>query len=60
MVALQKNRLTSVALDEIAGKTRTVTADAPMVAAARAVGTSFGVPGFDAEFSGRDVSASVS
>ncbi|HET6569380.1 MAG TPA: ATP-dependent 6-phosphofructokinase [Rhodothermales bacterium] len=43
MVALQQNRLTCVPLKDVAGKTRTVPPDAPMLAAAIAVGTSFGV-----------------
>jgi ATP-dependent phosphofructokinase / diphosphate-dependent phosphofructokinase len=43
MVALQQNRLTSVPLIDVAGKIRTVPTDAPMLAAALSVGTSFGV-----------------
>ena len=43
MVALQQNHLTSVPLKDVAGKTRTVPYDAPMLAAALSVGTSFGV-----------------
>jgi 6-phosphofructokinase 1 len=42
MVALQQNTMTDVGLDTVANKTRTVPADSPLVAAARAVGTSFG------------------
>jgi phosphofructokinase-like protein len=42
MVALQRNEFTSVAFSEVANKTRTVPPDAPMLAAALAVGTSFG------------------
>jgi ATP-dependent phosphofructokinase / diphosphate-dependent phosphofructokinase len=52
MVALQENRLTSIALSEVADRTRTVDLESPMVAAARAVGTSFGVPELEAAFSG--------
>ena len=52
MAALAKNRLTSVPLDEVANKTRTVTPDAPLVAAAVAVGTSFGVPDLDIALAG--------
>jgi 6-phosphofructokinase 1 len=44
MVALQDNRLTSVPLHEVAHQTRTVPRDALMIAAALAVGTSFGDP----------------
>jgi ATP-dependent phosphofructokinase / diphosphate-dependent phosphofructokinase len=44
MVALQYNRLTSVPLEEVANKTRTIPPDSPVIAAALAVGTSFGVP----------------
>lgn len=47
MVALQQSRLTAIPLKEVAGKTRTVYEDAPMVAAAFAVGTSFGVPSME-------------
>lgn len=42
MVALQNSHLASIAFTEIAGKTRTVPPNAPMVASALAVGTSFG------------------
>jgi ATP-dependent phosphofructokinase / diphosphate-dependent phosphofructokinase len=52
MVALQQSRLTAVPLDEVAGKTRTVYQDAPMVAAALAVGTSFGVPDMEVSLRG--------
>ncbi|MEM6337667.1 MAG: 6-phosphofructokinase, partial [Bacteroidota bacterium] len=43
MVALQDGRLTSVLLTDVADKTKTVTPEDPMVKAAKAVGTSFGV-----------------
>lgn len=52
MVALQQNQLTSVPFEEVANKTRTVPTDAPMIAAALAVGTSFGVPGLDYRLEG--------
>lgn len=42
MVALQNNAMTDVGLETVANKTKTVPADSPLVAAARAVGTSFG------------------
>lgn len=42
MVAVRDNRLTSVKLDEVANKTRTVPTDHVSIAAALAVGTSFG------------------
>ena len=60
MVALQGNQLTSVPLEEVANKTRTVPMDTPMVAAALAVGTSFGIPGMDVRFEGHETSGSVS
>ncbi len=52
MVALQQNRLTSVPFEEIANKTRTVPLDHPMIAAALAVGTSFGIGDFDYRLKG--------
>ncbi len=60
MVALQENRLTSIGLDEVADRVRTVAPDAPMVVAARAVGTSLGVPGFEARFAGEAASGALS
>lgn len=42
MVALQNNSLTAVPLEQVAGKNRLVPLDSPMIAAAYAVGTSFG------------------
>ena len=59
MVALQKNRLTSVALSEVAGKVRTIPHDAAMLATAMAVGTSFGVPNFESRFMGSEISSAV-
>jgi ATP-dependent phosphofructokinase / diphosphate-dependent phosphofructokinase len=53
MVALQHNMLTSIPLSDVADRTRTVDTEAPMVAAAVAVGTSFGVREFEAAFSGK-------
>lgn len=43
MVALQQQRLTSVTLEQVANRTRTVPPDAMSVLAAASVGTSFGV-----------------
>jgi 6-phosphofructokinase 1 len=60
MVALQENRLTSIALSEVANKTRTVPPDAPMVAAALAVGTSFGVKDLDLRLQGGQKSRAIS
>ncbi len=59
MVALQKNRLTSVSLKEVAGKVRTIPADCAMLATALAVGTSFGVSNLESRFTGTDVSTAV-
>jgi 6-phosphofructokinase 1 len=42
MVALQDNHVTSVPVEDVAGKQRTIPADDPFIAAARAVGTCFG------------------
>jgi phosphofructokinase-like protein len=44
MVALQGGAITSVAIAEVAGRSRRVPADDPLWAAARAVGVSFGEP----------------
>ena len=52
MVALQNGELTSVPLETVAGDMRTVPHDAPMLAAADAVGTSFGVEDFETSMSG--------
>jgi 6-phosphofructokinase 1 len=60
MVALYENRLRSVPFVEVANKTRTVRRDSPMVAAALAVGTSFGVPDLDVALEGDAVSGAVS
>ena len=60
MVALYENRLRSVPFVEVANKTRTIRPDSPMVAAAIAVGTSFGVPDLDVAFEGNAVSGAVS
>jgi 6-phosphofructokinase 1 len=53
MVAVQEGRLTSVALTDVADRQRRVATDAPMVAAALAVGTSFGVAGLQCRFDGK-------
>jgi 6-phosphofructokinase 1 len=42
MVAVQGGRLTDVGIDEVSGKQRKVPLDHPLVAAARAVYTTFG------------------
>ncbi|HMB90661.1 MAG TPA: ATP-dependent 6-phosphofructokinase [Rhodothermales bacterium] len=55
MVALQNNSLTSIALEEVANRTRTVPTDAPMIAAALAVGTSFGVPDLEIRLVGTEI-----
>jgi phosphofructokinase-like protein len=60
MVALQQNQLTSVPFEEVANKTRTVPPDAPMIAAALAVGTSFGVRNLDYRLTGTRESSLVS
>lgn len=52
MVALQDSRLTSVSLGDVAEQTRTVPPDAPILASALAVGTSFGVAGLANAFDG--------
>ncbi len=59
MVALQQNRLTTVALEDIAGKVRTIPHDAAMLITAMAVGTSFGVPNLDSRFVGTEISTAV-
>ena len=60
MVALQHNALTSIPLAEVANQTRTVPANAPMVAAALAVGTSFGVAHLEHRLDGTETSATLS
>ena len=57
MAAVQQGRLTSVAIADVANRQRTVEPDAPMVATAMAVGSSFGVPGMKLRFDGRVPSA---
>jgi len=52
MVALKENKLTSVSLESVAEKVRTVPADAAMISTALAVGTSFGVSNFKNRFVG--------
>jgi phosphofructokinase-like protein len=53
MVATQGGRLTSVAIADVANRQRLVSSDAPMVAAALSVGTSFGVKDVEFRFDGR-------
>ncbi|RMF62775.1 MAG: 6-phosphofructokinase, partial [Bacteroidetes bacterium] len=60
MVALQENHVTSVPLEAVAGKTRCVPLEAPMVAAALAVGTSFGVRALPVHFSGTEETPAIS
>jgi ATP-dependent phosphofructokinase / diphosphate-dependent phosphofructokinase len=57
MAAVQQGRLTSVAIADVANRQRTVSPDAPMVAAALAVGTSFGVRDLAFRFDGKSPSA---
>ncbi|MEZ4699909.1 MAG: ATP-dependent 6-phosphofructokinase [Rhodothermales bacterium] len=52
MVALKDNNLTSAPLEEVANRVRTVPADAAMILAGMAVGTSFGVSDFEHRFHG--------
>lgn len=59
MVALQQNSLTSVPFEDVANKTRTVPADAPMIAGALAVGMSFGVRDFDVRLAGSEMSPTL-
>jgi 6-phosphofructokinase 1 len=60
MVTLRDNNLGSVALSDVANRTRTVPLDAPMLAAAIAVGTSVGSKDFDARLRGDVDSVGVS
>jgi len=60
MVALRDNRVTSVAFEEVANMTRTVPRDAPMVAAALSVGTSFGVSDLRSNFIGSERTPAIS
>ena len=59
MAALQENRLTSVPFSEVAGKTRRVPPNAPMLTAALALGASFGVGEMKARFEGIEEAASA-
>jgi ATP-dependent phosphofructokinase / diphosphate-dependent phosphofructokinase len=45
LVVMQKGRITSVPLAEVAGQQRLVPLDHPLIAAARGIGTCFGEPG---------------
>ncbi|MCB0719144.1 MAG: ATP-dependent 6-phosphofructokinase [Bacteroidetes bacterium] len=60
MVALQNNRVTSVALSEVANRTRTVPQDSPMIASAIAVGTSLGISNFDLRLNGSQITHAIS
>ncbi len=60
MVALRDNHVTSVPIADVADRTRTVPPDAPMVAAALAVGTSFGVADLPHRFSGTEMTPPIS
>jgi 6-phosphofructokinase 1 len=60
MVALQQNRVTSIALADVANRTRTVPPDSPMIASALAVGTSFGVSDFDLRLNGSQMTHAIS
>lgn len=59
MVALQKNKLTSVPLVEVAERIRTVPADAAMISTALAVGTSMGVSNFEQRLVGTEISTPI-
>lgn len=50
MVAVRESRITSIPLDDVAGKTRVVPEESPLVKAALAVGTSFGRAGLNMRF----------
>jgi ATP-dependent phosphofructokinase / diphosphate-dependent phosphofructokinase len=60
MVALQQNRLTCVPLEKVANRTRTIAMDAPMLAAAAGVGTSFGVKDLHVRLPGTQASEAIS
>ena len=59
MVALQNGAFTTVALSDVANKTRTVPLDSPLIASALDVGTSFGVQNLDDELPDSDAPAST-
>ncbi|PQJ34006.1 6-phosphofructokinase [Salinibacter sp. 10B] len=59
MVALQNGDFTTVALADVANKTRTVPLDSPLIASALDVGTSFGVQNLDDELPDSDAPAST-
>jgi len=50
MVAFKNNTMTSIPLEHVADKVRTVSLDSPAIAAALAVGTSFGVRSMAARY----------
>ncbi len=60
MVALRHNQITSVPIADVANRTRTVPPDAPMLAAALAVGTSFGVADLTHRFAGTEMTPTIS
>lgn len=60
MAALQKSRVTSIPLTDVADRVRTVPMDSPMIAAATAVGTSFGVSDFGYHFEASRTSSHMS
>jgi 6-phosphofructokinase 1 len=57
MVALQNGAFTDVPLSTVANKSRTVPLTSPLIASARDVGTSFGVPNLDARLPETDAAA---
>jgi 6-phosphofructokinase 1 len=60
MVALHESRITSIPLSEVAGKTRVVPEDSPLVRAALSVGTSFGRSDLHLRFDARAPSSPMS
>jgi len=56
MVARKNGTFSKVRLDEVADRIRTVPLDHPLIASARAVGTSFGVGNLDQRLKGVDMS----
>lgn len=59
MAALQDGSFTEVSLEAVAGTTRQVPLDHALIDSARAVGTSFGVPNFEAQVRGTTESAAA-
>ena len=60
MASVRDSRLTSVPLSDVAGKTRTVPRESPLVHAALSVGTSFGRADLDLSFNPEEPSAPMS